>query len=118
MMAGTAQELCEDFSGLPCEAVDFQLSESFTDEFKPAGLGQPLALVYLDPSTGDWAHHIFSNEIDQLDLAVILNNKPTPEVVEKLIRGGSVILHDPEDDFVVISGVEWDGSGLMQSDEE
>jgi hypothetical protein len=114
----TAQEVCEDFTGLPCEAAEFELSESFTDSFQPAALGHPLALVYYDVDSGDWASHIFSSEIDQVELGVILNNPPTEETLQKLVDGGSIIFHDPQDDFVVISGVEWDGRGLTQSDKE
>jgi hypothetical protein len=117
-MTSPAQELCEDFGGLPCDAAQFELSESFSDTFQPAALGHPLALVYFDPDSGDWAFHIFSAEIDQLELGPILNNKPTPEVVDKLVTGGSMIFHDPEDDFVVISGVEWTAQGLVQSPQE
>jgi len=117
-MTSQAQELCESFTGLPCDEEQFELSESFTDSFNPAALGHPLALVYFDVDSGDWASHIFSGEIDQVELAVILNKPPTPEVVEKLVAGGSMIFHDPDDDFVVISGVEWDGRGLIQSEKE
>jgi hypothetical protein len=117
-MTSQAQEVCEDFTGLPCEEESFQLSESFTDSFQPAALGHPLALVYFDADSGDWASHIFSPDIDQVELGVILNNPPTPETLQKLVAGGSLIFHDPQDDFVVISGVEWDGRGLIQSEKE
>ena len=117
-MTSQAQELCEDFTGLPCDDVEFELSASFSDDFEPAALGIPLVLVYLDPDTGDWAHHIFSDSINKLELGTILNGKPTQPVVNKLVEGGSMLFHDPEDDFVVVSGVEWTAQGLVQSQQE
>jgi len=119
-MSAAGVELCEDFQGVPCEVAEFQLSESFSEDFSPIQAGIPAVLIYIDDESGDLRWHIFSNELDSEEVIGALNNPnpPTDAFVQKLERGGSLILHDPNDDLVVLSGVQLTARGLEQTNQE
>jgi len=112
-----SQETCEDFSGLPCMQDEVVITEVFSEAWDPVQFGQPVVLVYIDPETQDWAWHVFSDALDPNDLDDVLNNPPTNQVVQQLAQGGSSLLGDPEDDFIVISGAQFTGRGIVQKTE-
>jgi hypothetical protein len=119
-MTAAGVELCEDFQGVPCEVAEFQLSESFSEEFSPIQAGVPAVLIYIDDESGDLRWHIFSDEVTSEEVIGVLNTPtpPTEEFVQKLERGGSLILHDPSDDLVILSGVQLTARGLEQTNQE
>lgn len=115
-MNSTTEEVCEDLNLQECDEVDVEISSAISKTWKPIIVGKPVALFYLDD---DFLNvHLFNSTRDPIEVLNDLSQEEVPaEVLEEFSTSPSIVLHDPGDDFAVITNVQLTSHGLEDKED-
>jgi len=111
-MNARAEEVCEEING-ECEPIDIELSTALSKTWTPVVVGKPIAIFYMN-DLNFLDVHLFGfpgQDADEV-LLELSKEEPSSEVVDQLAQTKSLVLHDPDDNFAVISNLEFSDLGL------
>lgn len=111
-MSTRSEEVCEEIND-QCEPIDIELSSALSKTWTPVVVGKPIALFYMNDENFLDVHLFGFPGLNADDVLVELSKaEPSSEVVDQLAQTKSLVLHDPDDDFAVISNLEFSDLGL------
>jgi len=112
----TAEEACE-LVNEECEEIDVVISSAISKTWTPVVVGKPIALFYLNDDDA-LDVHLFGSTRDVGEVLEELAQDEVPaSTVEELSSSSSLVLHDPGDDFAVITNLEFTDLGLEDAKE-